>query len=176
MQLRFFKVKNCYNHAFKIHSSLIGKVGSFLGGCREVEYLSGESWIPSKVLNINVLQVIVVLDKIALNFVNAPRKMYSFGVWNAHHIPNIMRVCDWKDGKVRENNCEVCTAISEFGISQWAKNHGIFQRSFEINKNIPGLGPHKKYSSRVTSAAEKACLCRMTPNWRMRKWNTELAY
>ena len=45
-----------------------------------------------------------------------------------------------------------------------------------INKNIPGLGPQKKYSSRVTSAAEKACLSRMTPNWRMRKWNTELAY
>ena len=45
-----------------------------------------------------------------------------------------------------------------------------------INKNIPGLGPQKKYSSRTTSAAEKACLSRMTPNWRMRKWNTELAY
>ena len=27
-----------------------------------------------------------------------------------------------------------------------------------INKNIPGLGPQKKYSSRATSAAEKACL------------------
>ena len=67
--------------------------------------------------------------------------------------------------------------ISEFGISQWAKNHGIFQRSFEINKNIPGpLGPQKKYSSHATSSAEKACLSRMTPNWRMRKWNTELAY
>ena len=64
--------------------------------------------------------------------------------------------------------------ISEFGISQWAKKHGIFQRSFGINKNIPGLGPQKKYSSRATSAAEKACLSRMTPNWRMRKWNTEL--
>ena len=45
-----------------------------------------------------------------------------------------------------------------------------------INKNIPGLGPQKKYSSRATSAAEKACLSRMTPNWRMRKWNIELAY
>ena len=45
-----------------------------------------------------------------------------------------------------------------------------------INKNIPGLGPQKKYSSRATSAAEKACLSLMTPNWRMRKWNTELAY
>ena len=33
-----------------------------------------------------------------------------------------------------------------------------------INKNIPGLGPQKKYSSRATSAAEKACLSRMTPN------------
>ena len=66
--------------------------------------------------------------------------------------------------------------ISEFGISQWAKNHGIFQRSFGINKNIPGLGPQKKYSSCATSAAEKAYLSRMTPNWRMRKWNTELTY
>ena len=45
-----------------------------------------------------------------------------------------------------------------------------------INKNIPGLGPQKKYSSRATSAAEKVCLSRMTPNWRMLKWNTELAY
>ena len=45
-----------------------------------------------------------------------------------------------------------------------------------INKNIPGLGPQKMYSSRATSAAEKVCLSRMTPNWRMRKWNTELAY
>ena len=45
-----------------------------------------------------------------------------------------------------------------------------------INKNILGLGPQKKYSSRATSAAEKVCLSRMTPNWRMRKWNTELAY
>ena len=57
--------------------------------------------------------------------------------------------------------------ISKFGISQWAKYHGIFQRSFEINKNIPGLGPQKKYSSRTTSAAEKVCLSRMTPKgWR----------
>ena len=45
-----------------------------------------------------------------------------------------------------------------------------------INKNIPGLGPQKKYSSRATSAAEKVYLSRMTPNWRKRKWNTELAY
>ena len=45
-----------------------------------------------------------------------------------------------------------------------------------INKNIPGLGRQKKYSSRATSAAEKVCLSRMTPNWRMCKWNTELAY
>ena len=45
-----------------------------------------------------------------------------------------------------------------------------------INKNNPGLGPQKKYSSRATSASEKACLSRMTPNWRMRKWNTKLAY
>ena len=67
-------------------------------------------------------------------------------------------------------------SIRKFRILQWAKNHGIFQRSFEINKNIPGLGPQKKYSSRATSAAEKACLSRMTPNWRMRKWNIELAY
>ena len=66
--------------------------------------------------------------------------------------------------------------ISEFGISQWAKNHGICQRSFGINKNIPGLGPQQKYSFRATSAAEKACLSRMTPNSRMRKWNTKLAY
>ena len=65
--------------------------------------------------------------------------------------------------------------ISEFRISQWAKNHGIFQRSFEINKNIPGLGPQKKYSFRAASAAEKACVSRMTPNWRMRKWKSELA-
>ena len=33
-----------------------------------------------------------------------------------------------------------------------------------INKNIPGLGPQKKYSSHATSAAEKDCLSRMTPN------------
>ena len=33
-----------------------------------------------------------------------------------------------------------------------------------INQNIPGLGPQKTYSSRATSAAEKACLSRMTPN------------
>ena len=45
-----------------------------------------------------------------------------------------------------------------------------------INKNIPGLRPQKKYSSRATSAAEKVCLSRMTPNWRMRKWNAELAH
>ena len=45
-----------------------------------------------------------------------------------------------------------------------------------INKNIPGIGQQKKYSSRATSAAEKACLSRMTPNWRRRKWITELAY
>ena len=31
-----------------------------------------------------------------------------------------------------------------------------------INKNIPGLGPQEKYSFRATSAAEKACLSRMT--------------
>ena len=45
-----------------------------------------------------------------------------------------------------------------------------------INKNIPWLGPQKKYFSRASSAAEKACLVEMTPNWRMRKWNTELVY
>ena len=33
----------------------------------------------------------------------------------------------------------------------------------DINKNIPGLGPQKKYSSRATSAAEKACLSKNDP-------------
>ena len=70
---------------------------------------------------------------------------------------------------------------SQFYNTYWSynfmqtENHGIFQRSFEINKNIPGLGPQKKYSFRATSAAEKACLSQMTLNWCMRKWNTELA-
>ena len=31
-----------------------------------------------------------------------------------------------------------------------------------INKNIPGLGPQKMYCSQVRSAAEMACLSRMT--------------
>ena len=35
------------------------------------------------------------------------------------------------------------------------------------NKNIPGLGPQKTYSSSATSAAEKACLSRMTRDWRI---------
>ena len=47
-----------------------------------------------------------------------------------------------------------------------------------INKNIPGLGPQNKRSILPArpAAAEATCLSRMTPNWRMRKWNTELAY
>ena len=53
---------------------------------------------------------------------------------------------------------------------------GYFRGQHGINKNIPGLGPQKTYSSRATSAAEKACLSRMTRDWCMRKWNTELAY
>ena len=52
----------------------------------------------------------------------------------------------------------------------------VIRDKHRINKNIPGLGPQKTYSSRATSAAEKACLSRMTCDWRMRKWNTELAY
>ena len=68
-----------------------------------------------------------------------------------------------------------CIAISEFGILQWAKEpwdiSEVIRDKLGINKNIPGLGPQKKYTSRATSAAEKACLSRMTPNWRMRKWN-----
>ena len=37
-----------------------------------------------------------------------------------------------------------------------------------INKNIPGLGPQKKYSSRATSAAEKACLV----EWPQKKYSS----
>ena len=40
----------------------------------------------------------------------------------------------------------------------------VIRDKHEINKSISGLGPQKKYSSRATSAAEKACLSRMTPN------------
>ena len=39
-----------------------------------------------------------------------------------------------------------------------------------IIKNIPGLGTQKMYCSLVRSAAEMACLSRMTCSWRMRKW------
>ena len=38
----------------------------------------------------------------------------------------------------------------------------VIRDKYGINKNIPGLGPQKEYSSRATSATEKAC--RMTPN------------
>ena len=55
-------------------------------------------------------------------------------------------------------------------------NSEVIRDKHRINKNIPWLGPQKKHSSRATSAAEKVCLSRMTPNWRMRTWNTELAY
>ena len=44
----------------------------------------------------------------------------------------------------------------------WDISEVIWDKS-GINKNIPGLGPQKKYSSHATSAAEKACLSRMTP-------------
>ena len=53
--------------------------------------------------------------------------------------------------------------ISEFGISQRTMGRDniseVIRDKDRINKNIPGLGLQKK-----------------TPNWRMRKWNTELAY
>ena len=52
----------------------------------------------------------------------------------------------------------------------------VIRDKHKINKNIPGLGPQKTYSSRATSAAEKACLSQMTRDWRTRKWNTKLAY
>ena len=52
----------------------------------------------------------------------------------------------------------------------------VIRDKHRINKNIPGLGPQKKYSSRATSAAEKVCLSRMTPNWRhgQMKYRTRL--
>ena len=34
----------------------------------------------------------------------------------------------------------------------------VIRDKHRINKNIPWLGPQKKYSSRASSAAEKACL------------------
>ena len=40
----------------------------------------------------------------------------------------------------------------------------VIRDAHRINKNIPGLGPQKKFSSRASSAAEKACLSRMTPD------------
>ena len=39
----------------------------------------------------------------------------------------------------------------------------VIREKHRINKNIPGLGPQKKYSSRATSAAEKACLVSNDP-------------
>ena len=52
----------------------------------------------------------------------------------------------------------------------------VIRDKHKISKNIPRLGPQKMYCSHVSSAAEMACLSRMTCSWRMRKWNTELAY
>ena len=52
----------------------------------------------------------------------------------------------------------------------------VIRDKHRINKNIPGLGPQKMYCSHARSAAEMACLSRMTCSWRMRKWYTELAY
>ena len=52
----------------------------------------------------------------------------------------------------------------------------VIRDKHRLNKNIPGLGPQKMYCSHVRSAAEMACLSRMTCSWRMRKRNTELAY
>ena len=73
---------------------------------------------------------------------------------------------------------------STTGTNKRVRNLAVSKEPWDISEvirdkhgvNIPGLGPQKKYSLRATSAAEKACLSRMTPNWRMRKWNTELAY
>ena len=53
----------------------------------------------------------------------------------------------------------------------------VIRDKHRINKNIPGLGPQKKYSSRPTSTAEKARLSPMTPNCRMHaqmKYRTRL--
>ena len=52
----------------------------------------------------------------------------------------------------------------------------VIRDKHRINKNIPRLRPQKMYCSHVRSAAEMACLSRMTCSWCMRKWNTELTY
>ena len=52
----------------------------------------------------------------------------------------------------------------------------VIRDKYKINKNIPALEPQKMYCFCVISAAEMACLCWTTRNWRMGKWNTGLAY
>ena len=42
-------------------------------------------------------------------------------------------------------------------IYRWGPNL-VIRDKHRINKNIPWLGPQKKYSSRASSAAEKTCL------------------
>ena len=61
------------------------------------------------------------------------------------------------------------------GKEPWDLTEGIRDKH-RINKNIPGLGLQKMYCFHVISAAEMACLSQMTRNWRIRSWNTELAY
>ena len=66
--------------------------------------------------------------------------------------------------------------FSSFKFPKWDLSE-VIRDKHSINKNIPGLGPQKMYMySHVRSAAEMACLSQMTCSWRMRKWNTELAY
>ena len=101
---------------------------------------------------------------------------------------------DWK-WTSQQFSCIIVPSTSNYHIynrenwvchTKWVRNLTVSKEPWDIsevirdkhriNQNIPGLGPQKKYSSRATSAAEKACLSRMTPNWHIRKWNTGLAY
>ena len=88
------------------------------------------------------------------------------------HSNSLLLEISWHRSNKRVRNFAV--SKEPWDISEVIRDkHGI-------NKNIPGLGPQKKYSSRTTSASEKARLVYLEwpapTNWRMRKWNTELAY
>ena len=74
----------------------------------------------------------------------------------------------WKDNNKRVRNLAV--RKEPWDLSE------VITDKHRINEKHSWVGPQKMYCSHVRSAAEMACLSWVTCSWRIRKWNTELAY
>ena len=76
---------------------------------------------PNSPLHLITMQLHVHPQNVLTNQFTLYHALWAECSKNLHNVGNLFLYGDNMD------------SISEFGISQWAKNHGIFQRSFGIN-------------------------------------------